>query len=77
MRLVKRAGCVSACPPEDVGGAWGYEEFLGAITDPEHEDHDGLLEWAGGPFDPEAFDPVAATRAMRRGLPDWRRMAGW
>jgi hypothetical protein len=63
-----------ACPPEDVGGTWGYEELLEAITDPEHEDHDGLLEWAGGSFDPEAFDPVAATREMHRGLPDWRRM---
>jgi hypothetical protein len=63
-----------ACPPEDVGGTWGYEEFLEAVTDPEHEDHDGLLEWAGGSFDPELFDPAAATREMRRGLPDWRRM---
>jgi hypothetical protein len=62
-----------ACPPEDVGGAWGYQEFLAALADPEHEDHDGLLEWAGGSFDPEAFDPAAATRAMLRGLPDWRR----
>ena len=61
-----------ACPPEDVGGVRGYRDFLQAITDPEHEDHDGLLEWAGGSFDPEAFDP-AATRAMLRGLPDWRR----
>jgi hypothetical protein len=61
-----------ACPPEDVGGTGGYEEFLEAITDPEHEDHDGLLEWAGGSFDPEAFDPAAATRAMRRGIFDWR-----
>jgi hypothetical protein len=61
-----------ACPPEDVGGVTGYEEFLEAITDPEHEDHDGLLEWAGGSFDPEAFDPAKATREMRRGIFDWR-----
>jgi hypothetical protein len=53
---------------------WGYQEFLEAITDPGYEDHDGLLEWAGGSFDPEAFDPAATTREMRRGLPDWRRM---
>jgi hypothetical protein len=64
-----------ACPPEDVGGAWGYQDFLGAIADPENEERDGLLEWAGGSFDPDAFDPAAATRAMRRGLPDWRRMS--
>jgi hypothetical protein len=61
-----------ACPPEDVGGVWGYQAFLEGINDPEHEDHDGLLEWAGGSFDPEAFDPAKATKRMWRGLPDWR-----
>lgn len=46
-----------ACPPEDVGGVWGYESFLAAIADPEHENHDEMLEWAGGEFDPEEFSP--------------------
>lgn len=27
-----------------------------------------LLEWIGGEFDPEAFDPVATTKAMKKGL---------
>jgi hypothetical protein len=45
-----------ACPPEDVGGVWGYEEFLEAIKDPNHSEHDTYLEWAGEDFDPEAFD---------------------
>jgi hypothetical protein len=63
-----------ACPPEDVGGVWGYADFMKAIQNPDHEDHEGMLEWAGGSFDPEAFDRAAATREMRRGLPDWRRM---
>jgi hypothetical protein len=62
-----------ACPPEDCGGVWGYADFLTAISDPDHEDHDGLLEWAGGSFDPEAFDPVKATLDMKAGLPDWRQ----
>ncbi len=60
-----------ACPPEDVGGVWGYAEYLEAIADPSHERHEEFLEWSG-PFDPEAFDPKEATRAMRRGLPSWR-----
>jgi hypothetical protein len=65
---------VRACPPEDVGGVWGYADFLEAIQNPDHEDREGLLAWAGGQFDPEAFDPVKATKRMWRGLLDWRRM---
>ena len=45
-----------ACPPEDCGGIWGYEEFLEAIKDPKHEEHEEMLEWIGGAFDPEHFD---------------------
>jgi Plasmid pRiA4b ORF-3-like protein len=45
-----------ACPPEDCGGAWGYTEFLEAIQTPTHPDHESMLEWVGGEFDPEAFD---------------------
>jgi Plasmid pRiA4b ORF-3-like protein len=54
-----------ACPPEDCGGTWGYEDYLAAIADPEHEQHEEMLEWRG-PFDPEAFDPKKATREMRK-----------
>lgn len=42
-----------ACPPEDCGGAWGYQELLEAIQDPEHSEHESLLEWVGDSFDPE------------------------
>jgi hypothetical protein len=45
-----------ACPPEDVGGVWGYDGFLEVIRDPDHPEHEEWLEWVGGEFDPEAFD---------------------
>ncbi len=45
-----------ACPPEDCGGVWGYEEFLEAIKDPNHKEHKEMLEWIGGEFDPEEFN---------------------
>lgn len=63
-----------ACPPEDVGGIWGYVDFLEAIADPKHEEHENMLEWIGGKFDPEKFDPSKATKEMKKGLPDWRSM---
>ena len=62
-----------ACPPEDVGGTWGYEEFLEAMADPNHERHEEYMGWSG-PFDPEAFDAAKATKRLRRGLPDWRQL---
>lgn len=42
-----------ACPPEDCGGTWGYQEFVEAVQNPDHPDHEALLEWIGGSFDPE------------------------
>ena len=60
-----------ACPPEDVGGVWGYQDYLEAIADPKHEEHAEHLEWSG-PFDPNAFDATKQTQLMRQGLPAWR-----
>jgi hypothetical protein len=54
-----------ACPPEDCGGPWGYAEFLEAVQHPEHEQHEEMLEWIGGGFDPEAFDPEAVNEELR------------
>ena len=62
-----------ACPPEDVGGPYGYQEFLEALADPKHERHEEFMEW-GGRFAPEKFDAKAVTKAMQKGLPNWREM---
>lgn len=44
-----------ACPPEDVGGFPGYEEFLRVWNDPNHPEHDEMRRWGEGqhyrPFD--------------------------
>ena len=63
-----------ACPPEDVGGVWGYAEFLKTIKDRDHKERVGTLEWAEGWFDPDEFDAATATKSMWKGLPDWRSM---
>jgi hypothetical protein len=51
-RLTEASG---RCPPEDVGGPWGYAEFLEAMNDPKHERHDELAGW----IDEDEFDPTA------------------
>ena len=56
----------NAGPPEDVGGTGGYEEFVEAITDPEHEEHIAMRRWNGGPYDPRGFDVNAVNRELRR-----------
>lgn len=45
-----------ACPPEDCGGPWGYQNMLEALADPKHEEHETFVEWIGLDFDAEAFD---------------------
>jgi hypothetical protein len=42
-------------PPEDCGGVPGYYNLLEALRDPDHEEHENLLDWVGGEFNPEAF----------------------
>lgn len=44
-----------ACPPEDCGGIWGYEELLETISNPEDEEYERMMQWLGGNFDPEYF----------------------
>ena len=52
-RLIEAKG---HCPPEDVGGPWGYGEFLEAIADPSHERHRELKEWFADDFNPHVVD---------------------
>jgi hypothetical protein len=58
-------GGARACPPEDCGGVHGYANFLEAISDPMHEEHDEYLDWVGDEFDPEKFDVAQFEIALK------------
>jgi Plasmid pRiA4b ORF-3-like protein len=47
-RLLDGAMC---CPPDP-----GFGAFLEAMSDAAHAEHEDVLEWYGGPFDPASFD---------------------
>src|SRR5215468_1831734 len=55
----------NACPPEDVGGVWGYVDFLQALNNPEHNQREEFLERVGGAFDPEEFDLDSVNKLLR------------
>lgn len=55
-------------PPEDVGGVSGYEQFIEALSDPSHEEHEDMKTWVGRPFDPMAFSIDEANERLRKRL---------
>lgn len=68
-REIRYPKCIAgkmACPPEDVGGVTGYEHFLQIIKNPKHEEHEDMLIWADGSFDPKYFSTDAANEKLWR-----------
>lgn len=56
----------NSCPPEDVGGVWGYSEFLEAYTDSHHPEHENMKEWIGEEFDPTEFELDVINQVLTR-----------
>ena len=50
----------------DVGGVWGYTDFLETIKNVNHSEHEDMLEWVGGEFDPEEFDMKYVNERLKR-----------
>lgn len=44
-----------ACPPEDSGGPWGFQDMLAAARNPEHPDYEEFKEYVDPDWDAEAF----------------------
>jgi len=43
-------GC---CPPEDVGGIFGFKEFLRIMNRKSHPERKSYIEWYGSVFNPD------------------------
>ena len=75
-----RVGCLDAAAADQVARLMDGQKAKVAIHDPpynlvafEERPLQQFTEWCG-PFDPDDFDAGKATRAMKKGLPDWRSM---
>lgn len=53
-----------ACPPEDSGGAYGFEQLKELLAGPPSAERDEMLEWAGDDYDPGRFDLATANAAL-------------
>lgn len=57
-----------ASPPEDCGGVWGYADLKTVMSEPSHEEHEGVLEWLGldgaADFDAAACDPAEINEVL-------------
>jgi hypothetical protein len=53
-----------ACPPEDCGGSYGFEEFKELLAGPPSAEREEMLQWAGGDYDPARFNLTAANTAV-------------
>jgi hypothetical protein len=53
-----------ACPPEDCGGPWGYEDHLKALRSHKGWRYQQARELCGTKFDPEAFDRQGVNTAL-------------
>jgi len=51
----------NACTPEDMGGGLGCAEFLKAMADPGHPEHEAMMGWYGVTFAPTVFDRESAN----------------
>ena len=59
-------------PPEDVGGAPGYAEYLDAIGDAAHPEHEQMPLWDPVQFDPNVVDRKAIEGAVNALSDTWK-----
>ncbi|MDQ4104833.1 MAG: plasmid pRiA4b ORF-3 family protein [Actinomycetota bacterium] len=59
-----------ACPPEDSGGPWGFDELMRALGDEKHRQHELHTEWmrriGHSRYDPAHFDLDEINEALAR-----------
>jgi len=57
-----------ACPPEDIGGVWGYEDMVKGMKQGRGRRYNEWRRRLGERFDPEAFDKAGVNEM----LAEWR-----
>lgn len=71
----------NACPPDDCGGVWGYQNLQKILKNPNDSEHEGMLKWLGldnsSEFNPYEFDLAEIEfEDPRARLKEWNKGFG-
>lgn len=59
----------NACPVEDCGGIWGYEDLVKVLKNKKHPEHEEMKEWLGleedEDFDPKEFNKEYINESLK------------
>jgi len=55
----------NAAPVDDLGGVWGFYEYLDALADKKNEAHEDAVDVLGKKFDPAKFDLALANKRLK------------
>jgi hypothetical protein len=54
------------CPPEDVGGIHGFNEFLKIMKDKSHPERKSYIEWYGSVFKPDNVNLAEINKSLAK-----------
>ncbi|MEQ8470360.1 MAG: SEC-C metal-binding domain-containing protein [Marinoscillum sp.] len=63
-----------ACPPEDCGGIWRYQDMLSILTDKSHPEYDDITTWIGEDWDPVLFDCNHTSVLLQNYAEQWEEI---
>lgn len=55
LKLPACIGGENACPPEDCGGTFAFENLKDALADKKHPDHEEIVNWIGDDYNYQEF----------------------
>jgi len=55
----------NAAPRDDMGGIYGYYQFIEALRDENNDMHEDAVDWLGEDFDPGRFDPDLVNKELK------------
>ena len=61
------------CPPEDIGGPWGYAEYVEAMADPHHPRYAEMSECPGPGYVPGDIDAAAIAKHVDELAAGWAK----